>query len=327
MAPEAKRSRPNVPSLRLNTGASIPAVGLGTWKSAPGKQAEAVRVALNCGYRHLDCAAIYGNEGEVGEGIKSAGIPRKELFITSKLWNACHKAEDVEPACRDTLSKLGTDYVDLYLIHWPVCLKKGHAMPPGPTDFIDVPLEETWKAMEALVEKGLCKAIGLSNFSVKNMEQILKVAKVKPAMLQVEGHPWLQQPKLKDFCDKHGILVTAYGPLGSGDRPARVKEASDPVLLEDERLDGIAKDVSRPPADVLLAWAVDRGTIVIPKSITAARIESNLAAACNRLPEHAMEKLARMDQHLRLFKGTMWTPEGTGGPIKNATTDLWGEEH
>lgn len=321
----AKRHCPTVPSFKLNTGASIPAVGLGTWKSQPGEVKEAVKAAIACGYRHLDCAAIYGNEAEVGEGLKLAGVPREEVFITSKLWNACHAAADVEPACRESISKLGTEYLDLYLMHWPVCLKKGHPMPPGPEDFIDVPLEETWKAMETLVEKGLCKAIGLSNFSVKNIEKILKVAAVKPAMNQIEAHPCLQQPKLKDFCDSHGILVTAYGPLGSPDRPARVKDESDPVLLEDEVLAGIAKSVNRTPADVLLSWARQRGTIVIPKSVTPARIESNLSAACATLPEEAMEKLQNMDRHLRLFKGTIWTPAGTTGPIKDANTDLWGE--
>jgi alcohol dehydrogenase (NADP+) len=321
----AKRACPTIPSVKLNTGASIPVVGLGTWKSAPGEVKAAVKTAIECGYRHIDCAWIYGNEAEVGEGIKLGGVPREQLFITGKLWNAYHLAADVEVNCRDSLTKLGTDYLDLYLIHWPVCLNKGHPMPPGPTDYCDVPIEETWKAMEALVEKGLVKAIGLSNFSVQRMEKILSFATIKPAMNQIEAHPYLQQPKMKDFCDTHGILVTAYGPLGSGDRPARVKDESDPVLLEDEVLAGIAKDANRSPADCLLSWAVQRGTIVIPKSVTPSRIESNLSAAVNALPDDAMEKLQKMDRHLRLFKGTMWTPEGTAGPIKDAKVDLWGE--
>jgi alcohol dehydrogenase (NADP+) len=318
-----KRACPEVPSLRLNTGALIPVVGLGTWKSKPGEVQEAVKAALACGYRHIDCAAVYGNESEVGEGVKLSGVPREEIFITSKLWNAEHAAADVEPACRKTLKDLGTDYLDLYLIHWPVCLRRGHSMPPTKDDFIDIPLEETWKALESLVEKGLCKAIGLSNFSAKRMEHLLSFAKVKPAMNQVEGHPYLQQPKLKEFCEKHGILLTCYGPLGSPDRPARVVDESDPVLMEDATLVEIGKSAGRPVADVLIRWAVQRGTIVIPKSVTPSRIDSNLKTALDPLPADTMEKLGAMDRHLRLFKGHLWTPEGTTGPIKDANVDLW----
>jgi alcohol dehydrogenase (NADP+) len=300
-------------------------IGFGTWKSKPEEQRMAVRTALECGYRHIDCAAIYGNETEVGEGLKLSGVPREQVFITSKLWNACHEEASVEPACRKTLADLGIEYLDLYLIHWPVCLKKGHAMPPGPDDFTDIPFAETWKAMEALVEKGLVKAIGLSNFSIAMIESILKVAKVKPAMLQIEGHPYLQQEKLNEFCNKHGILVTAYGPLGSPDRPARVLDKADPILLEDAALAEIAKSADRAPADVCIRWAVQRGTIVIPKSVTPSRIESNLHAGLKQLPDDAMAKLKKMDQHLRLFKGTLWTPEGTKGPIKDAVKDLWND--
>lgn len=321
----AKRLRPEVPTAKLNTGATIPVIGFGTWKSKPEEQRMAVRTALECGYRHIDCAAIYGNETEVGEGLLASGVDREQIFITSKLWNTEHEEASVEPACRKTLKDLGVEYLDLYLIHWPVCLKKGHSMPPGPNDFADVPFEETWKAMEALVEKGLVKAIGLSNFSVPSLERILKVAKVKPAMLQIEGHPYLQQQKLKEFCDKHGILITAYGPLGSPDRPARVFDKADPILLEDATLGEIAKSAERTPADVCIRWAVQRGTIVIPKSVTPSRIESNLHAGLKNLPEEAMAKLLTMDQHLRLFKGVMWTPEGTTGPIKDAVKDLWND--
>jgi len=323
---DAKRARPEIPNLKLNNGAKIPLIGLGTWKSQPGEVASAVKAALACGYRHLDCAAVYGNEGEVGDGLKASGVARDEVFITSKLWNTFHAAADVEPACRDTLAKLGTDYLDLYLIHWPVCLKKGHAMPPGPDDFVDVPLKETWEAMEKLVETGLCKAIGLSNYGIKRTEEVMGYAKVKPAMLQVELHPYLQQNKLKDFCDLHGILLTAYAPLGSGDRPARVKDEADPVLLEDETLVKIASGANRPAADVCIRWVAQRGIIVIPKSVTPARIESNLHAGLNPLSDDAMDKVGKMNRNLRLFKGVLWTPEGTNGPIKDAAKDLWEDE-
>jgi alcohol dehydrogenase (NADP+) len=320
----AKAPRLSVPGLKLNNGAEIPCFGLGTWKSGPGEVQRAVVAALDAGYRHIDCASIYGNEGEVGAALKESAVTRAEIFITSKLFNHDHAAADVEVACRLSMEKLGVDYLDLYLIHWPVCLKKGVQLPPGPNDFTDVPIKETWTAMEALVKKGLVRAIGVSNFSIKKMEEILAFAKIKPAVNQVEGHPYLAQPKLKDFCDANGIVVTAYSPLGSPDRPARVFDVSDPILLEDTALKAIAERVGRTPAEVLIRWAVQRGTVVIPKSVTPSRIEQNMRAALKPLPEDAMVELAKMDRHLRLLKGTLWTPEGTTGPFKTVS-DLWDE--
>lgn len=322
-APAAKRSRPTVPSVKLSSGRTIPQVGLGTWKSGPGEVKAAVKAAIECGYRHIDCAWIYGNEGEVGEAIKESGVPREELFLTSKLWNTCHHAEDVEGGCRDSLGRLGVDYVDLYLIHWPVCLKKGHAMPPLAEHMDDVPLTETWGAMEALVEKGLCRDIGVSNFSQKKLELILEKAKIPPVMNQVEGHAYLQQDKLKAFCEEKGILITAYSPLGSPDRPARVLDETDPILMEDPVLKEIAGRVGYTPAEVLIRWAVQRGTIVIPKSVTPARIEANLRAGCEyRLPEEEMAALGKMNRDLRLLKGALWFTEN--GPFKTGA-DLWDE--
>lgn len=313
-----------VPQVKLLNGSFMPAVGLGTWLAPAGEVQKAVRSALACGYRHIDCAAIYGNEAEVGVGLQESGVPRSEVFLTSKLWNSEHDPADVEPACRASIEKLGCGYLDLYLMHWPLCMRKGAPLPPGKEDFTDIPIEDTWRAMEALVEKGLCKAIGVSNFSAKKMERLLTVAKAKPAVNQVEGHPYLQQPALKQLCDAHGIVITAYSPLGSPERPARVKDAADPVLLEDPTLAELAKRLGRTPADVCLRWGVQRGTAVIPKSINPARIEQNLRLACVPLPEDAMEVLSGMDQHLRLFKGWMWCPEGTTGPVKTPAA-LWDE--
>jgi alcohol dehydrogenase (NADP+) len=256
--------------------------------------------------------------------LKESTVPRDHIFITSKLFNHDHAAADVEVACRTSMEKLGVEYLDLYLIHWPVCLKKGAHLPPKPDDFTDVPIRETWTAMEALVEKGMVRAIGVSNFSVKKMEEIMVFAKIKPAVNQIEGHPYLAQPKMKEFCDANGIVITAYSPLGSPDRPSIVLDESHPVLLEDKTLKAIADRVGRTPAEVLIRWAVQRGTVVIPKSVTPARIEQNMNAAINPLPEDAMADLAKMDRHLRLLKGTLWTPEATTGPIK-AVSDLWDE--
>jgi len=320
----SKAPRLEVPGMKLSSGAEIPVFGLGTWKSGPGEVQKAVVAALACGYRHIDCASIYGNEGEVGAALKESAVDRNQIFITSKLFNHDHAAADVEVACRSSMAKLGVDYLDLYLIHWPVCLKKGSGMPPNAGDFNQVPIKETWTAMESLVQKGLVRAIGVSNFSIKKIEEIMAFAKIKPAVNQVEGHPYLAQPKLKEFCDANSIVVTAYSPLGSPDRPARLLDESDPILLEDETLKSIAIRVGRTPAEVLIRWAVQRGTVVIPKSVTPARIEQNMRAALNPLPEDIMAELAKMDRHLRLLKGTIWTPEGTTGPFKTLS-DLWDE--
>jgi len=311
-----------LPSFRLHTGAVMPACGLGTWQSPKGQVNLAVKAALECGYRHIDCAWIYGNEAEVGQALKETSVPRQEIFITSKLWNTAHAGADVEPACRDSLGKLGLDYLDLYLIHWPVSIKPGAAMPPGKDAFAGVSLEETWKAMEALVEKGLVKAIGVSNFSEKRIRQVLACAKIKPAVVQNEGHPYLQQASLKTFCGQQGIIVTSYSPLGAPERPALVKDESDPVLLEDAELLSIAASVRRSAPDVLIRWAVQRGTVVIPKSVTPARIASNLLAAMEPLPQSAIERLEKMEKNIRFVKGAFWFPEGHNNLIKSLD-DLW----
>jgi len=321
---DAKKPRLDIPSFRLNNGALMPACGLGTWKSGPGEVEAAVVASLECGYRHIDCAFVYGNEGEVGAALKKTTVPRGEIFVTSKLWNTMHAASDVEVACRESLTKLGLDFLDLYLIHWPVCLKSGHAFPPKADEMTDVPLEETWRAMETLVDKGLVKAIGVSNFSVPKLQRVLEMARVKPAVNQIEGHPYLQQPVLKTFCDENGIVITAYSPLGSPDRPPRVMDESDPVLLDYADLGRIAEELGRSPADVLIRWAIQRGTVVIPKSVTPKRIASNLEAASKPLPEATMAALEKFDRGLRFIKGTMWIPVDTQGPLKTVQ-DLWDE--
>jgi len=260
----------------------------------------------------------------VGAALKKTTVPREDIFVTSKLWNTMHAASDVEVACKESLTKLGLDFLDLYLIHWPVCLKSGHAMPPAADEMTDVPLEETWRAMETLVDKGLVKAIGVSNFSMPKLQRVLEMAKVKPAVNQIEGHPYLQQPALKAFCDENGVIVTAYSPLGSPDRPPRVRDESDPVLLDDAILAGIAAEVDRSPADLLIRWAVQRGTVVIPKSVTPKRIASNLEAASNPLPEATMAALEKFDRGLRFIKGTIWVAADGQGPYKTVQ-DLWDE--
>jgi len=254
---------------KLNTGASIPHVGLGTWQSKPDVVKHAVKVALQSGYRHIDCAWIYGNEKEVGEAIRESNIPRSELFITTKLWNNSHRPEEVLPALETSLKNLGLDYVDLYLIHWPLAFKSGPDAvardSEGKLLFENVDFTETYKAMEALIPTGKTKAIGVSNFSIKNLEKLLASAKIVPAANQVELHPENPQWELLEFCKAKGIHLTAYSPLGSTDSP----------LIKREEISKIAQKHNSNNANVLIAWGVQRGTSVIPKSTTESRIISN----------------------------------------------------
>lgn len=267
-------------TITLNNGRSIPTVGLGTWKSKPGEVANAVKTAIQAGYRHIDCAAVYGNEKEVGEALKScigSTVSREDLFITSKLWNTKHNPSDVRPALMDTLADLGLDYLDLYLIHWPIALKDGDERFPkddgGKLIYAYHDPCDTWQAMEALVNNGLVRAIGLSNFNSKQVDDIISKAQIKPAVLQVECHPYLNQAQLIRHCKERDIVVTAYSPLGSPDRPWA--KPGEPTLMDDPKMLEIANKYGKSPAQVCIRFQVQRGVSVIPKSVTPARIESN----------------------------------------------------
>ncbi|KAF8939172.1 hypothetical protein BGZ47_008280 [Haplosporangium gracile] len=254
---------------KLNTGATFPLLGLGTWQSKKDAVKNAVKVALNAGYRHIDAAWIYGNEKEVGDAIRESNIPREQLFITTKLWNNSHRPEDVLPALEASLKNLGLEYVDLYLMHWPIAFKSGPTAvakdDAGKVIFEDVDFTTTYQAMEKLVETGKTKAIGVSNYSIKNLKKLLAVAKIVPAVNQVELHPENPQWELLEFCKSKGIQVTAYSPLGSTDSP----------LIKRDEISKIAEKHNTQNANVLIAWGQQRGTAVIPKSVTESRIISN----------------------------------------------------
>lgn len=294
------------PTMDLPDGKKIPVFGLGTWKSKPGEVKDAVLYALTeAGYRHIDCAYVYGNEKEVGEALKEAfasgDLKREDVFITSKCWNTFHSREKVTEAINISLANLGLEYLDLYLIHWPMGYKEGAGdFPTGEdgkmiyaeTDYLD-----TWKGMEDVHKAGLAKSIGISNFNSQQITRILDNCTVKPVMNQIEVHPYLTNEDLIKFCKEKNIAITAYSPLGSPDRPWAKPE--DPSLLEDPKVKEIAKKHNKTPAQVLLKFPLQRGLIVIPKSVTKARIAENINIFDFELSEEEMQEIASFNRNWR----------------------------
>jgi len=312
--------------LKFKNGDTLDAIGLGTWKSEKGKVTEAVKIALNNGYKHIDCAATYGNESEVGEAFsevfKNGKIKREDVWITSKLWNNAHKKDDVIPALKQTLKDLQLEYLDLYLIHWPVAFKPEVSAPEKAEDFLslkEAPLIETWKEMVKAKEQGLVKHIGVSNFSIEKLKDLIADTDHTPEMNQVELHPYLQQNKLLEFCSKNGINVTGYSPLGSGDRPDAMKAVDEPSLLENPVINKIAKKLGASPGQILIKWSEQRGTGVIPKSTNEGRIKDNLMSTGYQLDEDDMNEIADLDYHFRYVNGKFFELEGNS--YKNVFDD------
>jgi len=271
-------SHPVVPTLTFRDGRTIPQLGYGVFKVDPDIAADVTAQALAAGYRHLDTARIYKNEEGVGRAIAESGIPREELFVTTKLWNDAHAFDDGIAACEASLERLGLDYVDLYLVHWAV---------PSQGKYV-----EAWKALIALQEKGLVRTIGVSNFPKEQLAEIIEATGVIPAIHQIELHPYFQQRELRAIHEEHGILTQSWGPLGQG--------KSD--LLENPTITAIAEAHGASPAQVVLAWHLAHGIVTIPKSVTPLRIVENLAAVEVTL---TAEEVAAIDELDR--------PDGRGG--------------
>ncbi|TKB24306.1 aldo/keto reductase [Desulfopila sp. IMCC35006] len=315
--------------LPVNNTDTIPALGLGTWKSDTGEVARAVSTALDIGYRHIDCASIYQNQKEIGtalgEAITAKRVKREELWITSKLWNNAHARKHVQPALERTLLDLQLDYLDLFLIHWPINFQPNIVFPKRPEEFLPpeaIPIIETWQAMEKMVKKGLCRFIGVCNFNLPRLIELKRQAAIQPVMNQIELHPYLQQRKMVEYCKNNGLLLTAYSPLGSGDRPAALKKDNEPSLLTQPIIVDIAERNNMTPGQVLLVWGLSRGTVVIPKSTHPERLQENFLAADLELGATDLLAIDGLEQGYRFVDGSFF--QSPGSPY--TVTGLWKEE-
>lgn len=283
----------------LNHGAGkLPALGFGTLIPDAALTVTATREALGAGFRHFDCAERYRNEREVGSalqaGLAAGGIAREDIFVTTKLWNSNHRPERVEPAFEASLDRLRLNYLDLYLIHTPYAFLPGDDQDPRDSNGNvlydhDVTLLDTWGAMESLLDQGKCRAIGLSDIGLNELKPLYESARIKPAVVQVESHPYLPEKELLEFCKERGIVFLAFAPLGHGMRPG---------VLEDPVISAIAARVGKTPAQVLLAWAVQRGTALLTTPRSAARARENFDIS--PIPQDALDEINRIQTRQRL---------------------------
>ncbi len=306
--------------LNFSEADQMPILGLGTWQIEKNEVYQVIREAINIGYRHFDCAAIYGNETEIGLALKDAmvagDVRRSELWITSKLWNTAHKEQQVKPALEKSLTKLGLDYLDLYLMHWPVAIKEDAPFPFPADGFYsleEVPLEETWVAMADCQVEGLCQHLGVANFSVKKIQDLFAATGILPAANQVEMHPFLPQQDLVDFAKKESMHLTAYSPLGRGG------VEGEPSLFAHEAVLAVAERHQCTVAQALIAWSIHRGISVIPKSANPKRLAENFDALKVSLDDADMKRLGQTGISHRFIDGTFFTPKGSPYTLDN----LW----
>ena len=319
-----------IPHRTLSTGARMPAIGLGTFGSdhvTADEIAEAVKGAAAVGYRHFDCASVYGNEDRIGCALReviAGGVPREDLWITSKLWNDKHSEDDVIPSCRQSLADLQLDYLDMYLVHWPFpnfhppqCDVSSRS--PNARPYIHENFMKTWRKMEELVSLGLTRHIGVSNMTIPKLLLLLRDARIPPAVHEMELHPHFQQPELFEYVRAHGIEPIGYCPVGSPGRPERDRTPEDTVDIEDPVIVEIAARLGVHPAVVCIKWAIQRGQTPIPFSTRRRNYLANLRGAVSPpLTAHDMARIAAIDRNCRLIKGQvfLWKPDQTW-------EDLW----
>jgi alcohol dehydrogenase (NADP+) len=322
----------NAPSHTLSTGARIPSIGMGTFGSdsvSAQEIATAVVQAAELGYRHFDCASVYGNEAEIGESlarIVASGIPREQLWITSKVWNDCHTPADLERSCLKSIRDLRVEYLDGYLVHWPFpnhhdpgCSVESRSSNARP--YIHSNFMATWRAMESLVDRGLVRHIGTSNMTIRKLTLLLRDARIRPALNEMELHPHFQQPALFDFLRSNQIVPVGYSPLGSPGRPERDRTPEDTSPLTDPVIVAIAERRDLHPAQVCLKWAVQRGQVVIPFSIKRRNQLLNLQAVLEAdLSEEEVATIRAADKNCRLIKGQVFLWRAN-----QSWHDLWDE--
>ena len=321
----------SIPKIKLSNGAEMPVIGLGTFGSdnySNNEIAQAVKMAIRMGYRHIDCASVYGNEKEIGEVlaelIGNGTVKRDDLWITSKVWNDMHSEGDVIKSCQQSLVELQLDYLDLFLVHWPFpnyhargC--DGDARNPNSKPYIHENYMVAWRQMEKLVEMGLVKNIGTSNMSISKMKLLLNDAKIKPVVNEMEIHPHFQQTELFQFMLDREIVPIGFSPIGSPKRPERDRSPEDTVDIEDPVIVRIANRLNVHPAVVCVKWAVQRGQVTIPFSVNESKLFSNLQSVIgDALTDKEMTEISKIDKNNRLIKGQVFLWEGASG-----WEDLW----
>ncbi|CAB3411279.1 unnamed protein product [Caenorhabditis bovis] len=300
-----------VPNVRLSSGHDMPIFGLGTWQSKPGEVGAAIKIAIEAGYRHFDCAFAYQNQKEIGEVLaelfSSGKVKREEIFITSKIWNTFHSLGQARKNVDMILEELKLEYIDLLLIHWPQGYEEGgEIFPLGENNKMRYSNEDyldTWKALEEAHNNGKVRSIGISNFNHKQIERLWNAASVKPSVLQIEMHPFFNQEKLRKFCAQKNIAVTAYSPLGNPGS-AFFRKSGDPDVLSNEVIAEIAKKHGKTNAQVVLRWFIEHGVIVIPKSTSEARIKQNINIFDFKLNDDEIKKIDAQNKNWRLVDPT-----------------------